>query len=81
MKCYLYCRTTTGINAVLVGDCSMWHLMPSNDDSKLLETLVDVLKLLGILIDTLSGEKQLTSSAITEPLQLVRLVRPWPYHF
>ena len=38
--------------------------MPSNDDFKLLETLVDVLKPLGILTDALSGEKQVTSSAI-----------------
>ena len=38
--------------------------MPSNDDFKLLETLVDVLKPLGILTDALSGEKQVTSPAI-----------------
>ena len=52
------------ISAVLAGDRSKWHLMPSNDDFKLLETLVDVLKPLGILTDALSGEKQVTSSAI-----------------
>ena len=46
------------ISAVLASDCSKWHLMPSNDDFKLLETLVNVLKPLGILTDALSGEKQ-----------------------
>ena len=53
------------ISAVLAGDRrSKWHLMPSNEDFKLLETLVDVFKPFGILTDALSGEKPVTSSAI-----------------
>lgn len=38
--------------------------MPSDDDFKVLGTLVNVLKPLGILTDALSGEKHVTSSAI-----------------
>ena len=52
------------ISAVLASDRSKWHLMPSDDDFKVLETLVNVLKPLGILTDALSGEKHVTSSAI-----------------
>ncbi len=48
------------ISAVLAVDRSKWHLMPSDDDFKVLETLVT---------DALSGEKHVTSSAINPILK------------
>ena len=46
--------------------------MPSDDDFKVLETLVNVLKPLGILTDALSGERHVTSSAIIPILKYLK---------
>ena len=46
--------------------------MPSDDDFEFLDTFVNVLKPLGILIDALSGEKHVISSAIIRLLKYLK---------
>ena len=52
------------ISAVLAGDRKNWHRMPTDSEWSTLENVVEVLKPLAYLTDALSGEKQVTVSAI-----------------
>ena len=52
------------ISVVLAEDRKNWNRMPTDSECSTLENIVEVLKPLSCLIDTLSGEKQVTTSAI-----------------
>jgi len=54
--------------AVLANDRKSWHFMPQNCDISVLETVRDVLGQLHDYTDTLSGEKQVTTTCI-QPVQ------------
>ena len=60
------------ICAVLAEDRKNWHRMPSDPDISVLETVYMVLKPLSTLTDALSGEKQVTISAIRPVLKHVQ---------
>ena len=60
------------ICAVLAEDRKNWHRMPSDTDISVLETVYTVLKPLSTLTDALSGEKQVTISAIRPVLKHVQ---------
>ena len=60
------------ICAVLAEDRKNWHRMPSDADFSVLETIYTVLKPLSTLTDALSGEKQVTISAIRPVLKHVQ---------
>ena len=60
------------ICAVLAEDHKNWHRMPSDTDISVLETVYMVLKPLSTLTDALSGEKQVTISAIRPVLKHVQ---------
>ena len=51
------------ISAVLAEDRKDWHRMPTNSDFTIFESVIEVLTL-SFLTDALSGEKQVTVSAI-----------------
>ena len=59
------------LSAVLAEHRESWHLMPSNDDISVLEMVVEVLKPLSVLTDALSGEKEVTGSALRPVLKHV----------
>ena len=52
------------ISAVLAEDKKDWHRMPTDSDFTIFESVIEVLKPLSFLTDALSGEKQVTVSAI-----------------
>ena len=52
------------ISAVLAEQRKNWHRMPTDSEWSTLENVVEVLKPLAYLTDALSGEKQVTASAI-----------------
>ena len=52
------------INAVLIDDRKNWHHMLSDSDFSVLENVCSVLKPLAVLTDGLSGEKEVTISAL-----------------
>ena len=52
------------ICAVLAADRQNWHLMPSDSDFAILETIVKVLEPVHTLTDALSGEREVTISAV-----------------
>ena len=60
------------ICAVLAEDRKNWHRMPSDVDFSVLETVYTMLKPLSTLTDALSGEKQVTISAIRPVLKHVQ---------
>ena len=60
------------ISAVLAEDRKNWHKMPTNSELSVLESVVDVLKPLSYLTDALSGEKQVTASAVIPVLKHVK---------
>lgn len=57
------------ISAVLAEDRKNWHRMPTDGEWSTLENVVEVLKPLAYLTDALSGEKQVTASAILPVLR------------
>ena len=59
------------LSAVLLEDRKSWCLMLSDADVTVLEKLVELLKPLSYLTDALSGEKEVTCSAIRPLLQHV----------
>lgn len=52
------------LSAVLAEDRKNWCKMPSNAAFSVMETVVEVLKPLSYLTDALSGEKEVTASAV-----------------
>ena len=62
------------ISAVLAEDRKNWHKMPTNSELSVLESVVDVLKPLSYLTDALSGEKQVTASAVIPVLKHVKSI-------
>ena len=60
------------ISAVLAEDRKNWYRMPSDSEFSVLETVVAVLKPLSTLTDALSGEKQVTISAILPVLKHIQ---------
>ena len=59
------------LSAVFAEDRKLWHLMPSNAEFSTLEVVFDILKPLSVLTDALSGEKEVTASAIRPILKHV----------
>ena len=59
------------ISAVLAEDHKSWHLMPSSAKFTVLEALAAVLKSFSVLTDALSGEKEVSSSALRSILKHV----------
>ena len=62
------------ICAVLAEDRKNWYRMPSDTEFAVLETVVSVLKPLSTLTDALSGEKQVTVSAIRPILKHIQTI-------
>ena len=60
------------LSAVLAEDRRNWHKMPSDTEFSVLGTIVDVLKPLSYLTDALSGEKEVTASAVVPLLKHVK---------
>ena len=60
------------LSAVLAEDRKNWHKMPSDAEFSVLETVVGVLKPLSYLTDALSGEKEVTASAVVPLLKHVK---------
>ena len=60
------------ISAVLAEYRKNWYRMPSDSEFSVLQTVVTVLKPLSILVDALSGGKQVTISAILPALKHIR---------
>ena len=60
------------LSAVLAEDRKNWHRMPTDAEFSVLETIVDVLKPLSYLTDALSGEKEVTASAVVPLLKHVK---------
>ena len=52
------------ISAVLAEDRKHWHTMPSDEELNVLETVVEVLRHVYYLTDVLSGETEVTASAL-----------------
>ena len=52
------------VSAILAEDRKNWYIMPTDAEFSVLEGLVEVLKPLSYLTDALSGEKQVTASAV-----------------
>jgi len=52
------------ISAVLAEERKNWHRVPTDSEWPTLENVMEVLKPLAYLTDALSGEKQVTASAI-----------------
>ena len=52
------------ISAVLVEDRKHWHIMPSDEELNVLETVVEVLKHVYYLTNALSGETDVTASGL-----------------
>ena len=50
--------------AIFAADRQNWHLMPSDSDFTILETIIKVLEPVHTLMDTLSGEREVTISAV-----------------
>ena len=49
---------------ILAGDCNLWHLILIGAELSVLGVLAEVLKPLFIRIGAVSGEKQVTASAL-----------------
>ena len=60
------------ISSVLAEDRKNWHKMPTDAEFSTMETVVDVLKPLSLLTDALSGEKQVTVSALLPVIKHVK---------
>ena len=59
-------------SAVPAEDRKNWHKMINDNELSVLETMVDILKLLSYLTDALACEKQITASAIYLVLKHVK---------
>lgn len=62
------------ISTVLAEDRKDWHRMSSDSDFTVIKSVIEVLKPLSFLIDVLTGEKQVTVSAILVVCQHVKEV-------
>ena len=60
------------ISSVLAEDRKNWYRMPTDTEFSILEAVVEVLKPLSYLIDALSGEKQVTASAVLPIMKHVK---------
>ena len=60
------------ISAIMAGERKYWNKMPTDAEFTTLETLSGVLKPLSVLTDALSGEKQVTASAVIPVLKHVK---------
>ena len=60
------------VSAVLAEDRKNWYRMPTDAEFSTLESIVEVLKPLSFLTDALSGEKQVTASAVVPIMKHVR---------
>ena len=60
------------ISSVLADDRKNWHKMPTDAEFSTMETIVEVLKPLSYLTDALSGEKQVTVSAVLPVMKHVK---------
>ena len=60
------------ISAVLAEDRKNWYRMPTDAEFSTLEVVVEVLKPLSYLTDALSGEKQVTASAVFPVMKHVK---------